>query len=240
VHFLCLKDFVPSYRVIYQANFFLALAFLAEAILAHLGVRWGKPAWVTPLRLAGAASLVFLTVGAIGAFRERLHGRHLPYAGLQGALVYALREAGAKPGERVYVPSPFGFHLQGQFDVIAYPAPGRFFYGRWSPAFRQGVRDIWGPETLERVGSRPLCWAMGMAYLKPKWVLSWNLDLGVMWRFFRFLRRFPDLPGIELNEIHRVKLPPPYGGEVRVFRLDLSEAMSALDRAPDHTLPPCP
>jgi hypothetical protein len=240
VHFLCLKDFVPSYRVIYQATFYLALALLAEAILAHLGERWGESAWVTRLRLAGAAVLLLLTVGEIGQFRERLHGRHLPYAGLQGALVYALREAGARPGERVYVPSPFGFHLQDQFDVIAYPAPGRFFYGRWSPDFRQGVRDIWGPQTLERVGKRPLCWAMGLAYLRPKWVLSWSGDFGVMRPFRRFFRRFPDIPGIRLTQIHRVTLPPPYGGRVRVFRLELSDAMRALDRTPDNTLPPCP
>jgi hypothetical protein len=45
---------------------------------------------------------------------------------------------------------------------------------------------------------------------------------------------------MQLTEIHRMNLPPPYGGNVQVYRLDLSDAMTGLDRAPGHTEPHCP
>ena len=239
-HFLFLKHFVLSYRVIYHATFYMALAFLAEAIMARLDVGLKKSTWIAALRVAGIAVLLFLSVGAMSRFRERLLGRHLPYARLQGALVYALLESGARPGDRVFVPQPFGFHLQRRFDIVAYPAPGRYFYGRWSPGFREGVRDIWGTETLTRVDSQSLCWAMGLSFIQPRWVLSWNWDSSVMRPFRKFLQRFPDVPGIQLSEVRRVELPAPYGGKVRVFRLDLSDAMRTLERTPDSAQPPCP
>ena len=85
VHFLFLKVFVLSYRVIYQATFYVALAFLAEAILARLGEVSKKPEWVAALRVAGVAVLLSLSVAGTIRFRERLWGRHLPYSALQGA-----------------------------------------------------------------------------------------------------------------------------------------------------------
>jgi hypothetical protein len=240
VHFLFLKHFVLSYRVIYQATFYLALAFLAEAITNRLGELGKKPARITALRVAGLAVLLALSVASGSRFLARLHGQHLPYAGLQGALVDALLESGALPGDRVYVPVPFAFHLQRKFDVVAYPAPGQYFQGRWSPAFREGVREVWGAETLTRVDARYLCWAMGLTFIQPKWVLSWNWDYSVMQPFRDFLRRFPDLPGIQLSEAGRTPLPAPYGGTVRVYRLALSDVMGALDRSSTIAQPPCP
>jgi hypothetical protein len=142
--------------------------------------------------------------------------------------------------ERGTFGSPLAFHLQRTFDVIGYPAPGQYFQGRWSPAFRAGVREVWGAETLTRVDARPLCWAMGLTFLRPKWVLSWNGDYSVMQPFREFLRRFPDLPGIQVSEARRTPLPPPFGGTVRVYRLGLSDAMDALDRSSTTEQPPCP
>jgi hypothetical protein len=240
VHFLFLKVFVLSYRVIYQATFYIALAFLAEAVLARLGELLKKPKWATALRIAGIAGLLFLSVASMYRFRERLWGRHLPYSALQAALIDALLESGARPGDRAFVPTPFAFHLQRKFDVISYPPNWRYFQGHWGPAFRQGLLEFWGEDALTRVDAQYLCWAMGLAYVQPRWVLSWNMDYGVMQPFRKFFRRFPDLPGMQLTEIHRMNLPPPYGGNVQVYRLDLSDAMTGLDRAPGHTEPHCP
>ena len=240
VHFLFLKVFVLSYRVIYQATFYVALAFLAEAILARLGEVSKKPEWVAALRVAGVAVLLSLSVAGTIRFRERLWGRHLPYSALQGALVDALLESGARLGDRAFVPTPFAFHLQRKFDVISYPPNWRYFQGFWGPAFREGLGEVWGAETTTRVDRQYLCWAMGLAYIQPKWVLSWNNDYSVMQPFRRFFRRFPDLPGMRLTEIHRVDLPAPYGGNVQVFRLELSDAMRALVRTPGNAEPHCP
>ena len=237
VHFLFLKVFVLTYSVIYQATFYIALAFLAEAILAGLGEVLKKPKWATALRVAGVAVLLLLSVADMSHFRERLRGRRIPYSALQAALVDALLESGARPGDRAFVPSPLAFHLQRKFDVISYPPNWRYFQGYWGPAFRQGLREVWGEETLTRVDARDLCWAMGLAYIQPRWVLSWNMDDGVMQPFRRFFRRFPDLPGMELIEVRRMDLPPPFGGSVQVFRLELSDAMSALERTPGNAEP---
>jgi hypothetical protein len=240
VHFLFLKHFVLSYRAIYQATLYLALAFLAEAVAARLGGLGRRPAWATALRVAGLGVFVCLSVAGGSRFLAGLRGQKLPYGQLQGALRDALLESGARPGDRVYVPAPFAFHLQRTFDVIGYPAPGQYFQGRWSPAFRAGVREVWGADTLRRVEGRSLCWAMGLTFLRPRWVLSWNADYSVMQPFREFLRSFPDLPGIELAEVRRTPLPPPFGGTVRVYRLGLSAAMEGLDRSSTIEQPPCP
>ena len=226
--------------MIYQAPFYIALAFLAEAMLAGLHEVLKKPRWAMALRIAGVAALLLLSVADMSHFRERLRGRPIPYAALQAALVDALLESGARPGERAFVPTPLAFHLQRKFDVISYPPNWRYFQGYWGPAFRQGLREVWGEEPLTRVDERYLCWAMGLAYIQPRWVLSWNMDNGVMQPFRRFLRRFPGLPGMELTEVRRMDLPPPFGGNVQVYRLELSEAMRALERTPASAEPYCP
>jgi hypothetical protein len=240
VHFLFLKVFVLSYRVFYQATFYMAVAFLAEATLARLAEVLKRPRWIAALRVAGVVVLLFLGVCAMGRFHERLRGRHLPYVALQGALVDALLEAGARPGDRAFVPTPFAFHLQRKFDVVSYPPNWRYFQGFWGPAFGQGLLRLWGDDVFTRVDAQYVCWAMGLAYIQPRWVLSWNGDYGVMQPFRRFFRRFPDLPGMELTEVHRTNLPPPYGGNVQVFRLELSDAISALDRTLGNAEPHCP
>jgi hypothetical protein len=237
-HFLCLKHFVLSYRVIYQATLYLALAHLAEVLAARAGNRFGQ-AWTTSLRVAGAIVLAVLIAVTALRFRELLHGEPLPYARLQGALTYALRESGARPGDRVFVPSPFGFHLRRSFDVIAHPAP-KYFMGRWSPTFRDGLRRIWGTETLARVNPQSLCYATGLAFIRPVWIVSWNADYSTMQPFYRFLRQFPDIPGMQLERRRKVDLPPPYWGSAVVYRLTLSEEVGALDRRLQAAQVPCP
>jgi hypothetical protein len=239
VHYLCLKHFVLSYRVIYQATLYLGLALLAEALTARLGERLGNPSWATALRLAGSAVLLGLTVGAVSRFRGSLLGEPLPYARLQGVLTHALMESGARPGDRVLLPSPFGFHLRRKFDVIAQPA-SKYNAGRWSPSFREKVREIWGAETLRNVDPVTLCTAMGLAHVRPTWVVAWNGDYSVMMPFWEFLKRFPGLPGVSLSETRRADLPRPYGGTVRVYRLGLSAAYSSLDRTPQAAPSGCP
>ena len=204
-HFLCLKHFVLSYRVIYQATLYLALAFLAEVVVARVGERFGQ-AWTNALRVAGALVLVVLSVTAALRFRDLLYAQPLPYARLQGVLTYALRESGARPGDRVFVPSPFGFHLRRSFDVVAHPAP-KYFRGRWSPAFRDGLRGIWGRDTLAQVNPQSLCYAMGLAFVRPTWIVAWNGDYSTMQPFYRFLRQFPDLPGMQLERGEGAELP---------------------------------
>jgi hypothetical protein len=240
VHLLFLKVFVLSYRAIYQATFYMALAFLAETTLARLGEALRKPRWTTALRVAAIVVLVVSSAWVMSRFRERLRGRHVPYPALQAALVDALLESGAQPGDRAFVPTPFAFHLRRKFDVVSYPPNWRYFQGYWGPAFREGIRVTWGEDALARVDPQYLCWAMGLAYIQPRWVLSWNGDYGVMQPFRKFFRRFPDLPGMGLTEVHRTDLPPPYGGNVQVFRLELSDAMSALDRTLGKAEPHCP
>ena len=217
---------------------YLALALLAEVVTARVGEPLG-PAWTKALRAAGAVVLVVLGVTVAERFRSQLYGQPLPYARLQGALTYALRESGARPGDRVFVPSPFGFHLRRSFDVIAHPAP-KYFRGRWSPAFRDGLREIWGRETLARVNPQSLCYAMGLAFVRPTWIVAWNGDYSTMQPFYRFLRQFPDLPGMQLERGSAADLPSPYSGTVRVFRLRLSEGIGALDRTVHTAQAPCP
>lgn len=237
-HFLWLKLFVSSYRALYVPTLYLALALLAEAMMAWLQQLVPKR-W----RLAiGAIAMTLLTcigVDAAVQFHRRVHALPSPYARLHGALMYALLGSGARPGDRVFVPSPFGFHLRHDFDVIAHPAP-RFFEGRWSPEFRQGVRAVFGEEALSRVEPRDLCWAMGLAFARPQWVVSWNGEYSTMQPYRDFLRRFPRIPGIALTEGIRAPLPWPYGGVVRVYHLSLAPPILALDRKVDTTLIPCP
>jgi hypothetical protein len=238
VHFLWLKLFVSSYRALYVPILYLALALLAEALMASL-----HPLLANRWRLAiGAIAITLLACVGVNAavqFHERVHALPSPYARLRGALMYALLGSGARPGDRVFVPSPFGFHLRKDFDVIAHPAP-RFFEGRWSPEFRQGVRAVFGEEALSRVEPRDLCWAMGLAFARPQWVVSWNGEYSTMLPYRDFLRRFPRIPGIALTEGLRAPLPWPYGGVVRVYHLSLARPILALDRTVDTTLVACP
>jgi hypothetical protein len=155
-------------------------------------------------------------------------------------LVYALLESGARPGDRAFVPTPFAFHLRRKFDIVSYPPNWRYFQGYWGPGFRHGLLGLWGEDALTRVDAQYLCWAMGLAYIQPKWVLSWNGDFGVMQPFRKFFRRFPELPGMELTEVYRTNLPPPYGGNVQVFRLELSDSVRALERTVGSAEPRCP
>jgi hypothetical protein len=242
VHFLFLKHFVLSYRVIYQATLFMAEAFLIEAILARLAERGARRTLFAVTRIAGTAALLCLTLASMSRFRSQLLGRQLPYARLKGALEYSLLEAGARYGDRVFVPTPFAFHLQRDFDVLSYPPNWQYLEGHWSPGFREGAREAWGIEPLPRtaVDDRALCWAMSLAFMQPKWVVSWNGDYSVFNPFRAFLRNFPQLRGTELAETKRTSLPPPYGGTVRVYRLTLPDAMRALDRSSSVTPVPCP
>jgi len=229
VHLFCLKHFVLSYRVIYQATLYLALALLADRLLAEAG-RWlGRPVWTRALRLAVIAALVVLAAQSMARFRDRLLGQLSPFGQLQGALTFALLESGARPGDRVFVPSPFGFHLRKKFDVVAYPAP-KFYRGRWSPAFRDGVKKVWGAETVARVRRAELCDAMGLAFVLPRFVIAWDADYSIMWPFNQFLRRYPDVPGMEVARGRRARLPAPYGGTVRAYRLSFTDEILALDR----------
>jgi hypothetical protein len=239
-HFLFLKHFVSSYRVVYQATLYLALALLADSTAAWLVERRKGSKALIGLRLAAIAVLACVTAATMVRFRERLHGQHPPYARLQGALGYALASAGARPGDRVFVPTPFAFHLRYGFDVLSYPPNWRYFTGQWAPPFGESLRELWGREAFARLDPMSLCWAMGLAFARPAWVVSWNADYGVMEPFRNFLRRFPELPGIELREAFRSPVPPPYGGVVRVYRLDLSETLVSLERKPASPLSPCP
>lgn len=239
VNFLCLKPIVPWYRSIYQPIGYLALALLAEVAVAR-GVAWlGKPAWQSIARVGCAALLVGLAAREMVRFRESLGGRRLPYAQLAGALTYALTESGARPGDRVFLPSPFGRHLKNTFDVIAYPAP-KYYQGRWSAAFRDGLRGIWGADTIRRVPAPSLCYAMGLAFVQPKWVVAWDSDYSVVQPFYQFLRRYPDVPGMQVTKLARATLPPEYGQPVRVYRLDFDAPIAALDHTDHVEAQPCP
>jgi hypothetical protein len=99
---------------------------------------------------------------------------------------------------------------------------------------------IWGEATLASVDSASLCDAMALAYLLPKWVVTWNADYGTMQAFYQFLRRYPGLPGIEVASGRRAELPAPYGETLRVYRLRYSDAILALDRRPSSVRSSCP
>jgi hypothetical protein len=249
VNFLFLKHFVLTYQAIYQAVLYLAFAFLAEAAATRLTELSSRASWTAALRFVCVGVLLLLSVGAVWRFRDGLRDLRPPFARLQAALVDGLLESGARPGDRVYVPSPFGFHLAPRFDVVAYPAP-KYFQGRWSPAFRDGLREIWGAETLAQADAWSLCYAMGLAYIRPKWIVSWTDDYSVMRPFQEFLRRYSGLPGMRhriqglpgmrLIGRHRGQLPWPYGGLVRVYEMNLSDAVLALDRTVHSETQPCP
>ena len=239
VNFLCLKHIVPWYRDIYQPIGYLSCAMLAEVVFQLVSGWLVRPAWTGALRLACAALVVALIAREVVAFRDGLLGQRLPYAQLKGALVYALTESGARPGDRVFAPSPFGFHLAPTFDVIAYPAP-RFYRGRWSVAFRESVRRVWGSDTIARVPAEQLCDAMGLAFVRPSWVISWDGDMSSVQPFYRFLRIYPDLPGMRVTRLRSATLPAVYGGPVRVYRLDFDASMAGLDRTDHFEEQPCP
>lgn len=240
VNFLFLKHFVIGYQCIYLGTFYLALSFTAEAAAAAAMRLWPGSRAVLAMRTAGALAAVVVVVACARELRQQLRDSpRAPYARVESALVAALRTAGAHEGDRVFVPSPFGFHLAGEFAVTAQPAP-KYYRGRWSPAFRDGLRAIWGNEALEREESQSLCYAMGLAYIRPQWVMAWNGDYSVMRPWWDFLRRFGGLPGVELREASRTVLPGPYGGTVRVYRLTLSDAVESLDRSVNSASTPCP
>jgi hypothetical protein len=229
VHFFCFKHYVLSYRVLYQGMLYLSLALLAETANSVVARWMPRPAARHALRATAALVLLAFCGLAMVRFRERLVGQPSPFARLQGALAYALLSSGARPGDRVFVPSPFGFHLRKTFDVVAYPAP-KYYRGRWSPAFRDGVRKVWGEDTLARVNKERLCDAMGLAFVLPKWALTWDEDYGIMWPFNRFLRHYPGLRGMNVAPGSSVRLPPPYRGTLRAYELSFSEQIRALDR----------
>jgi hypothetical protein len=239
VRFLFLEQPLPAYRVLDRPVLHLVLALVAEAAAERLGEAWRGRGLVTALRMAFAAVLLCVGVSAASRFRSGLDDRPLPYAQVSGALVDALSQSGARPGDRVFAPSAFAFHLRRDFDVVAQPAPA-FYSGRWSPAFRERLREIWGQEAQARADDRSLCWAMGLAFIRPEWILSWNEDDRNLLPFRTFLRNFPDLPGIQLAEIRRTPLPSPYQGVVRVYHLTLSDPVRALERTTrsDHVV--CP
>ena len=239
VNFLCMKHFVLWYRAIYQAIGYLALACLVQVVIDGVCERIRRPSWANALRCACAMLLFASCVVTVVRFRTQLSAERLPYAQLTGALHYALGESGARPGDRVFVPSPFGFHLKDTYDVIAYPAP-KFYRGRWSASFRQGLRQIWGTEAISRVPSQSLCDAMGLAFVRPRFVVAWDGDFSVTWPFYGFLRRYPDLPGMRVTRLGRATMPAVYGGQVRVYRLDFSPAVDALDRTSRVEEQPCP
>jgi hypothetical protein len=81
---------------------------------------------------------------------------------------------------------------------------------------------------------------MGLAFIRPAWIVTWNFDYSTMQPFYQFLRKYPDLPGMRLEAGRRASLPSPYGGTVRVYRLSLSEAVGALDRTVHSAEAPCP
>jgi hypothetical protein len=238
-HFLCLKPFVLWYRSVYQAIGYAALAFLAEAVVARAGAWLRRPAGLPLLRVACAAALLGLGARDVFRFREGLHGQRPPYGQLAGALHYVLSQSGARPGDRVFVPSPFAFHLKRRFDVIAYPAP-KYYQGRWSAAFRDGLRAIWGPEVVAQVDAQSLCYAMGLAFVRPAWLISWDSDYGVVQPLYQFLRKYPDLPGMYVTRLSSATLPPLYGGPVRVYRLQFTPEVDALDRTYHVEEQPCP
>lgn len=239
VNLLFLKHFVLWYRAIYQAIGYLALACLAEVATARASEWLRKPALVAALRFACVAVIAGLGIREISRFRGELQGQRLPYAQLTGALTYALMESGARTGDRVFVPSPFGFHLKRAFDVIAYPAP-TFYRGRWSAGFREGMRKIWGVETIGRVPAESLCDAMGLAFIRPAWVVTWDSDYSVVLPFYQFLRRYPDIPGMQVTRLHPAELPAVYGGPVHVYRLEFADSVGALDRTNHAEEQPCP
>ena len=239
VNYLCLKHFVLTYQPIYQATAYFALAFLAEAAVDSAGQWMRKPAWTRALRVAGISVFAVLAVRQVAAFRGALHGQRAPFAALQGALTYVLLESGARPGDKVLTPSPFGFHLKGTFDVIAHPA-AQYFRGRWSEDFRRGLREVWGRETLSRLDAPSLCYAMGLSFIQPTWVLTWDFDYSTMQPFYQFLRKYPDVPGMQVTRLRGVALPPPYGGSVRVYRLTFTDAVDRLDHSLHSAEVACP
>ena len=115
-----------------------------------------------------------------------------------------------------------------------------YYRGRWSTAFRERVRAVWGPETLARVPAEQLCYAMGLAFVRPTFVVAWDSDMSVVQPFYQFLRKYPDLPGMQVTRLGRATLPPAFGGPVRVYRLEFSPAIAALDRTSHLEEQPCP
>jgi hypothetical protein len=239
VNFLFLKHFVVSYGCIYLATLLLAFAFAAETVVVWAAARFSRARLVMALRVAAALLAAAAVAHSVREFHSRLADTpRAPYARVQSALVAAFKEAGAKRGDRVFVPSPFGFHVTHEFDVVAHPAP-KYFRGRWSPEFRDGLHAIWG-DAARSQDALSLCHAMGLAYVRPQWVLAWNGDYSVMRPWWDFLKRFRGLPGIELKEAWRAELPGPYGGGVRVYRLSLTDEVLALDRSVNSAQSPCP
>ena len=239
-HLLFLKPYVLTYRSFYQPALYLALAFAAEVLAERAGRLLRSPFATPALRLVAAAALLAAATLTVVEMQRRLAPLRSPFPRLRSALEYALAASGARPGDRVLAPSPFVFHLRERFEPVAYPAIGQYFQDQWGPGFRAGLREVWGAATLSATPPQELCFATGLAYLQPRWVVAWNRDYGILAPFRDFLRHFPTLPGIQVSERERAELPWPYGGVVRVYRLDFSPEVSRLDRAPGEQALPCP
>ena len=70
--------------------------------------------------------------------------------------------------------------------------------------------------------------------------MTWDADYSSLQPFYGFLKRYPDLPGMEVSRREGADLPAPYGGTVRVYRLVFSDEIAALDRDLKSARNPCP
>jgi hypothetical protein len=238
VRLLFLEQPLPAYRALDRPLLYLTLALVAEAAIEWVGRSWSEGRLTAALRLAAVTALVCLTARTLVEFRSTVHARPLPYESVRRVLAEALVRSGARRGDRVLAPSSFAFHLRGDFDVVAQPAP--LYAGRWSAAFRGRLEALAGDGAGRRTDERSLCYAAGLALVRPRWILSWNEDDGSQLPFRTFLRNFPELPGMWLVEAGRVPLTPPYSGVVRVYQLTLSERLGGLDTAARGGRPSCP
>ena len=230
-----LKDYVPSYSVIYRTAYYLTLgAFLSIAtnwIAAMLAA-------VVPTARAAAPRYarvgVLLAMGLLFGFRvvpTAVHGLGIPrasYGAFRQQLTAELIAAGARPGDKVYCPSPFATHLSPRFRVVTLLST-QYFADMWPTTFDEAVeaRSAFPPDAHARHFEKVV------AFVNPKWIVIWLEDYPTMREFMAFLGSFPNTrPEFHITQVREFRSDSTYVGTIQIYRVDLDDHFSAsLDRS---------
>ena len=233
MHWLFLKEFVGSYTVIYRCAWYLALAISMSMLVLPIQVWLAARHW-TELKVGALALAVALYVTShdAAAVAARLHGgfKFADYARFRAELNDAMTAAGARAGDPVYCPSPFGTYLSPEFRPVTYGGE-RYFAGMWPPSFDIALD---GKRAAAREPSS-LVYLKKIVFLNPKWIVTWDEDYSDLQDYMRFVKSFTNAdPDIRIVEAGNYVSQHTYVGGVHIFRVDLNPAFSdALDRSLD-------
>jgi hypothetical protein len=231
-----LKDYVPSYTVIYRTSYYLALgAFISLAASWFTRILTGAaPSFrgdaaqrYVPIAVLAVVGL-FFALRIVPTARRGLGIPRASYETFRQQLSDELVAAGAKPGDKVYCPSPFGTHLSPLFRVVTFGSD-QYFSDLWPKAFDEAVED----KSAFRHDEHARHFEKLVAFVNPKWIVIWQDDYATMRDFAAFLGSFPNTrPEIRITRARELRSDSTYVGTIFIYRVELQpEFSSSLDRS---------